>query len=64
MHISDSESAVGLTAFHSNGENILRVLRDKEMRIYGSKRHETTENEENCITRSFTICILHQILVE
>jgi hypothetical protein len=35
-----------------------RVLR----RIFGPKREEVVEPRENCLMRSFIICMFHQIL--
>jgi hypothetical protein len=44
-------------------EHRLRVFENRVLRrIFGPKRVEWRhENEENCITKSFIICILHQL---
>jgi hypothetical protein len=40
----------------------LRVFENKVLRrIFGPKRDEVREGGENCIMRSFVICILRQV---
>jgi hypothetical protein len=43
-------------------EHRLRVFGNRVLkRIFGLKRDEVTESGQNCITRSFVICILHHV---
>jgi hypothetical protein len=43
-------------------EHRLRVFENRVLRrIFGPKRDEVTGNGENCIMRSFVICILRQV---
>jgi hypothetical protein len=47
------------------GEHRLKVLEKRVLRrIFGPKRDEMTGEWRNCITKSFMICTLREVLLE